>query len=542
VDVVEQLLQARDAFDRREWVAAYDGLSAAAPGSLLADDFTALAFSAYLLGRYNDCVQALQRSHQVSHAAGDDLGAVRAACWLAQVLLERGEAAVAAGWIGRAERLLEAVPGDVGERGHLLFLEGMRAVFSGDFGRAVELAVEVTSYGRRFDNPDLLACGLMLHGRCLMYGGQVRDGLALLDEAMVGVAAGELSPVVAGNVYCSLIEACQEVSDFGRAAEWTAALTSWCADQPGLVPFTGQCSVHRGQVLRVRGAYDEALHEFAGAVQRYAENGTLPPTALARLEAGRVHFLQGDHEAAAAAYDEAQALGLDPQPDLAALWLSLGRTDAALVAVRRQVAIPLDPVHRSQVLPVAIETLVVAGDTDSARPLVDELEGIAAEFGCAALLAMAGQARAQLLLADGAPAEALAALREVLRMWLDLGWPHAAGRARLLTGRALRGLGDEPSAVAELTAARTTFAELGATADVREVEALLSQSRAPMGLTAREVEVLRLVAAGRSNQEIAEQLVLSEKTVARHLSNMYTKLGVGSRTAAAAFAFEHGLA
>jgi DNA-binding NarL/FixJ family response regulator len=155
---------------------------------------------------------------------------------------------------------------------------------------------------------------------------------------------------------------------------------------------------------------------------------------------------------------------------------------------------------------------------------------------------MAGQARAQLLLADGAPAEALAALREVLRMWLDLGWPHAAGRARLLTGRALRGLGDEPSAVAELTAARTTFAELGATADVREVEALLSQSRAPMGLTAREVEVLRLVAAGRSNQEIAEQLVLSEKTVARHLSNMYTKLGVGSRTAAAAFAFEHGLA
>lgn len=542
MDVVEELLRARDAYDRREWVAAYDGLASAEPDTMLGEDFMSLAFSAYLLGRHNDCVQALQRAHAASLASNDQLGAVRAATWLGQVLLERGEAAVAAGWIGRAERLLDEVSEDVAERGHLLMLGCMRAIFSGDMPGALDLAVEVTSCGRRFGVPDLVACGLMAQGRCLMYSGRVRDGLALLDEAMVGVAAGELSPIVAGSVYCSLIEACQEISDFGRVAEWTAALTTWCVDQPGLVPFTGQCSVHRGQVLRVRGAYDEALREFEGAVQRYVVNDTLPATALARLEAGRVHFLQGDFDAASAAFDEALALGLDPQPDLARLWLSLGRTDAALVAVRRQVATPMDPVHRSQMLPVAIDTLVAAGDLDTARPLVEELAGIAAEFGCAAMQGMAEQARVQLQLAEGDHAEALALSRHVLRRWLDLDWPHQIARARMLAGRALRGLGDETSAVAELTAARKAFADIGAVEDVREVEALLSRSRAPMGLTAREVEVLRLVAAGRSNQEIASDLVLSEKTVARHLSNMYTKLGVGSRTAAAAFAFEHGLA
>ena len=267
--VVEQLIQAREAYDRREWLAAYDALSEAAPDDLTPDDFVELATAAYLLGRRNDCVQALQRAYQLNLDAGAVPAAVRSAFWLAMVLLTSGETTIGGGWVARSQRLLDDIDGDIVERGYVLIHVMYRHISAGELDIAYELAGQITDYGHRYHDPDLTATGLSSQGRILLYTGHVPDGLVLLDESMVGVAAGEVSTIFAGNTYCSMIEACQEIGDFDRAARWTTALTTWCAEQPGLVSFTGQCAVHRGQIMRAQGAFDEALTEFDLAVQRY---------------------------------------------------------------------------------------------------------------------------------------------------------------------------------------------------------------------------------------------------------------------------------
>lgn len=539
--VVEELIQARDAYDRREWVAAYEGLSSVDGGALRIDDFALLATAAYLVGRRNDCIQALQRAYQGHLDAGDTLAAVRCAFWLAMVLLTSGETAVGGGWVARSQRLLEDVSEDVVERGYVLIHLMFRHIFQAEFSQAQQYAVEITAYGRRFRDPDLLAMGLASQGRLALYSGRVPEGLALLDEAMVGIAAGEVSPIFAGQIYCSMIEACQEISDFARVAEWTRALTTWCDAQPGLLPFTGQCAVHRGQVMRVRGAYVAALDEFDRAALRHKANEDLPPLGLVASERGQVLRIRGDLAAAEAAFVEAINFGHDPQPALALLWLAKGRTAAAVGAIRRLLAEPRDPVHRTQLLPGAIEVLLAAGFLDEVRPLVEEFSAVAAGFGCSALIAMAGYAAGSLALTEGDPATALPQFRKVMQLWGALDAPYEVARTRVLIGRAFRELGDKDSAAAELAAARRTFTELGAIPAAQEIDRLLIRAAAPGGLTAREVEVLRLVASGKSNQEIAGALFLSTKTVARHLSNIFTKIDVSSRTAAAAYAHEHGL-
>jgi DNA-binding CsgD family transcriptional regulator len=540
MDVVDDLARAREAYERRDWVAAYDALSDLDRSALDADDFARLSMTAYLLGRKNDCIQAMQRAYQAHLDRGETLAAVRCGFWLALVLLTSGETAVGGGWVGRCQRLLDDVPGDVVERGYVLIHMMFRHIFSDEFEQAFKVAVEVTDYGRRFAEPDLVANGLNAQGRMLLYSGRVPDGMALLDEAMVGISTGDVSPIFAGQIYCSMIEACQEISDYGRVAEWTSALTRWIDAQPGLVPFTGQCAVHRGQILRVRSAFREAIEEFELATQRYAAANDPAPAGLAMGECGEVLRIVGDLPAAEAAYERATGFGFEAQPGLALLWLARGRTAAAVGAVRRLLAEPRDPVHRSQLLPGAVEVLLAAGEVGEATALADELVGIAESFGCAALRAKADHARGSTLLAGSDAGAAVPALRKSMQAWQALGAPYEAARSRVLMGKALRELGDAESAVSELEAARRTFSDLGAGPAEREVAHLIAPTH-PAGLTEREVEVLRLVASGRSNPQIAATLVLSEKTVARHLSNIFAKIDVTSRTAAAAYAFENRL-
>ena len=292
--------------------------------------------------------------------------------------------------------------------------------------------------------------------------------------------------------------------------------------------------------MRLRGSFHDALEEFSFAARRYLDAGTPYPAGLAFAERGDVLRILGRLDESDESYTYAREYGLEPQPGLALLWLARGKVAVAAGAIRRLLAEPRDAVGRSQVLPAAVEMLVAADDCADAEQLCEELGRTAAEFGCAALRAMAGYASGSVALARGDAGRAIAELRRAARKWADLGCPYEAARCGLLIGRALRGLGDEASAVAELEQARRAFGALGAAPLEREADALLRTS-APGGLSTREVEVLRLVAAGRSNAEIAAALVLSEKTVARHLSNIFTKLDVGSRTAAAAFAFEHDL-
>ncbi|WP_067470110.1 LuxR family transcriptional regulator [Nocardia amamiensis] len=539
--VVDSLLRAREAYERREWLAAFDALSDLDAAALDGDDFARLAAAAYLTGRTNDSVQAMQRAYQLHLDAGDRLAAVRSAFWLAQTLLTTGESAIGGGWVARAQRLLRDVPGDVVERGYVLVSVMFRHIFAGEFADAARYADEITDYGRTFHEPDLTAMGLSAQGRLALYSGRVRDGLSLMDEAMVCVSSGNVSTIFAGHIYCTMIEACQEISDLGRAEEWTMALTSWCADQPGLVLFTGQCAVHRGQLMRMHGAYDAALEEFGLAVRRYIATETTAAAGLAMAERGDVFRIRGDYGEADRAYRSALAYGHEPQPGLALLWLARGRAAAALGAVRRLVAEATDPVHRSQILPAALEILLASGEFDEAADLSAELTQISAGFGSAALRAMACYAKGCVALAQTEYAAAIPELRRAARTWSDLGAPYETARCRVSIGRAVRGLGDEDSACSELAAARRVFAQLGAVPDERAATELLRPS-APCGLTERELEVLRLVAAGRSNPEIAANLVLSEKTVARHLSNIFAKIDVTSRTAAAAFAYEHQLA
>jgi DNA-binding NarL/FixJ family response regulator len=541
MSVVEELHRAREAYERREWVATYRALSDLDEADLQPDDLMALATTAYLLGRRNDSVQALQRAFAAYRARGVTLGAVRAACALTLVLWMGGEVAVGSGWKARAERLLDEVEEDVVERGHLCDVALIGHVLNGELAAAFATAPKIAEYGRRYGDPDLTALGMHAEGRMLIYSGQVAAGLQRLDEAMVGVMAGEVSPVAAGRVYCSTVEACQEVLDLSRASQWTHALTTWCDAQPGLVAFTGQCAVHRGQLMRFHGAYADALEELARAVDRYALAGGDPALGLAYAERGDVLRLMGKYATAHEAYDDAVRFGNQAQPGRALLLAAEGRAEPAASAVRRALGEAGDPVHRCRLLPGAVDVLLAAGAEDEAAALAAELAGIAESFGCATLRAAAHDATARVALARGDDDAALAAARLALRQWTSLSARYEVACSRVLVGRALRRLGDEESAVAELTEARTCYAELGAAPAERETAGLLGQEESPGGLSPREVEVLRLVAAGKSNPQIAATLVLSEKTVARHLSNIFVKLGVGSRTAAAAFAYEQHL-
>jgi ATP/maltotriose-dependent transcriptional regulator MalT len=351
-----------------------------------------------------------------------------------------------------------------------------------------------------------------------------------------------VSPVFAGHVYCTMIEGCQEVSDYGRAAEWTAALSRWCDAQPGLVLFTGQCAVHRGQIMRLRGAFEEALAEFAAAADRYRQLGEVAAAGLAQAERGDVLRMQGRFAEAEDAYEQAGAVGFEPLPGLALLWLAQGRSQAAQAAVRRLLAEVGDPVARSRLLPPAVDVLLAVDDAAAATDLVGELAELAARFKCAAVQASAAQASGRLQLETGDPAGALPYLRKAVQLWQSVKCPYETARVQVLIGRACAALGDLRSSTGQMESARRTFTDLGAAPALDEVLRLTEPDRPPGGLTAREVEVLRLVAAGRSNAQIATELVLSERTVARHLSNIFDKLHVPSRTAAAAYAYEHGLA
>ncbi|HEY9495542.1 MAG TPA: response regulator transcription factor [Intrasporangium sp.] len=538
---VDELEAGRKCYARRDWEAAREHLTRADPATLGVDDLRALGSAAYLSGDRESAIRALQAAHSLNVASGNRVEAARDADELAMLFTVTGEPAVGAGWVARAQRLAEGEPEDAAVRGHLLIHDMFRLLFSGDFAGMHAICERIEAIGRGTGDADLVAFALSSSGRALLYLGRVPEGLSRLDEAMVALATGEISPIMAGHVYCAMIEGCQEIADYHRMAEWTGVLTRWCEDQTGLVPFTGQCAVHRGQILRAHGSFHDALEELALAAERYAANGMDPAAGLALYERGEVLRTLGDLDAAEAAYDAAAGWGHEPQPGLSLLWLARGRTNAAVASVRRLLDEAHDPVMRSRRLGSAVDVFVAAGELDEAERASVELGTIAESFGCQAVTANAAYAAGLVALARGEPAASLTHFRLAWKQWIDLGARYDAARARVRIGLALRALGDPMSATSELSVAQRTFAELGADPARREVERLLATGL-PDGLTAREVEVLRLVATGRSNPQIATELFLSEKTVARHLSNIFTKTGVTSRTAAATYAHQHDLA
>ena len=434
------------------------------------------------------------------------------------------------------------------EIGYLLVPDALMALGSGDPAAAGGLFDRARAVGRRFGEPDLEALGCLGLGQVLLRTGRTVDGLRLFDEAMVAVTVGELSPTVAGLVYCALIDECQRTFDVRRAAEWTAALGRWCDTQPGLVPYRGQCLVHRSQVLTLRGAWREALDE-AGRARERLSRPPHPAIGMAHYQLGELHRLRGDLAEAEQAYRQANECGRRPQPGLALLRLAQGRVDAAVAAVECAIEEAPDQLARLTMLPAAVEILLTAGRREAARAASDELTGLAATAGVPFLLASAAHCRGAVLLAEGQPAPALGALQDAGRRWEGLGLPYEMARSRILMALACRALGDHDGAALECDAARQVLERLGARLALASLEELFGPvgGAAPHAqhlradVTPRELQVLRLVAAGRTNREIADELVISEKTVERHLTNIFAGLGVPNRAAATAYAYDHDL-
>ena len=429
------------------------------------------------------------------------------------------------------------------EQGYLLWGVAARSIFEGDNASACATFARAAEIGDRFGDPDLVMLGWVGQCRALLRLGETAAGVALLDEMMVALETGEVSAIVAGDVYCSVIEGCQEIFDLGRAQAWTAALTHWCASQPDLVAYRGQCQVHRAEIMALHGAWPDAMEEAQRASERILKGPDHPAAGAAFYQQAELHRLRGESTKAEEAYRQASRLGREPQPGLARLRLAQGQVDAAAAAIRRVVDEASDRVMRANLLAAYVEIMLAAHDVAAARVAADELSAIAADLGAPLLGAVAAQAQGAVLLGEGNPSAALAALRRAWMAWQELEAPYEAARVRVLVGLACREVGDQEGAELELDGARWVFQQLGAVPDLARVEAL-SRKAAPKaagGLTAREVQLLRLVAAGKTNRAIAESLVISEKTVARHLSNIFTKLGLPSRSAATAYAYEHDL-
>ena len=542
--MVDAIDRGRESFRRRAWADAFTQLSAAEGDSHLGlEDLERLAAAAYLAGRIDDSVDAWARAHHACNGAGDLDRAARCAFWLAFILLNKGELARGGGWVHRAQRQLDDGQQDCVEQGYLRYCASLRMVFEGDVEGAHVGFAGAAEIGDRFRDPELVALCRVGEGRCLIYLGEIVEGMALLDEAMVAITTQEISPAAVGDLYCTVIDGCQEVFDVRRAQAWTAGLSRWCDSQPQLVLYRGQCLVHRAELMLLGGAWADAAGEVRRACDRLARPTSQRALGAAYYVRAELHRLRGEFAEAEAAYRQANEWGRQPQPGLAQLRLAQGRGEEANRAIRRALDEAEDAVTKARLLAPYVEIALAGGDVAAARGAADELSGVAAEWNTPFLFALSSHATGSVLLAEGEARVALPALRRSLAGWNELDAPYEGTRARVLIGLACRALGDEDTAEMEFDAARSVMQQLDAVPDVIRIEELsgITARRTVGGLSPREVQVLKLVATGRTNRAIASELFISEKTVAAHVRNIFTKLGLSSRSAATAYAYDHHL-
>lgn len=541
--VVAAVSAGKAALADEDWMSAYERLAAAAQaGELDADGLNSLAEAAFGVGRLDESTQAWEQAYLAYDKAADALAAGACAIWLTHTYFGTGRPAIGGAWLRRAQQCLGGRE-DCAAFGHLLILESYGAAGAGQLDQAAAIARRAVELGRGLRDPDLEAMALQTLAGVMIAQGAVADALAYFDESMLFAVEGRLGPYALGAVYCGMISACEDLGDVRRAAEWTGALARWTENHPYAV-FPGICRVHRVNVLERKGSWAEAEAEARRAMADM-EALRMPGTAAAALaELADIRRRLGDSDGAEEAFRKAEELGGRPQAGLALLRLSQGRLDAAAAIIERALADASgNPLARGKLLPASVQIALARGEIDAARAAVDELEATATTFQSPALSAGAASSRGRLQLAEGDAGGACATLHRALRQWQALDVPYEAATVRLLLGQACRDAGDEDGAAASFAAAAQGFEQLGAVLDARRIQDSLQKAQAlPCGLTEREAQVLRLVAAGRSNKEIAGDLFLSDKTVARHLSNIFVKLGVSSRSAATAFAFENGIA
>jgi DNA-binding NarL/FixJ family response regulator len=542
--VASSLDRARAAFDTRAWREAADAYATAAAGTpLQADDHGRRGTAAFLLGDDSTCERAWEDAYRSAVEAGDRPTAARYAWWIAFCLLMRGQMARANGWLTRTRRLVDEAGVECAASGYLLIPE-LLGVLEVDPRAAHHLAVREIEISSRLDDGDLRAFGLLGRGQALIAMGRAIEGFGCLDDVMLSVIGGEVGPITAGIVYCAVILECMAQFDLARASEWTTALAGWCAAQADLLPFRGQCLVHRSQLQQIAGDWTAAVATAGEACRRLADPPH-PALGLARYQQGELHRLLGDVERAAAAYRDASRLGHDPMPGAALLELALGRTTAASASIRRKLQEARTATERPALLSAAVDIFRAAGDAAAARCAADELSTIASSTTLPVVEAMAAHATGTVLILEGEPAAALKHLRSAAHAWCRLQMPYDAARTGVAVGLACAALSDRTAADVEFRNARAAFLDLGAKPDIARLDALTGKPPSVEGrvegLSDRERDVLAQLAAGKTNKEIAEALIISQHTVRRHVEHIFSKLGVTSRAAATAYAYEHGI-
>jgi DNA-binding CsgD family transcriptional regulator len=537
------LEHARASFAQRSWGDAYAQFATADAATPLGlDDLEKLGLAAYLTGHDEESTRAWTRAHHEAIHRDDPQRAARNAFLIGSGLMFRGETAPGLGWFARGGRVLEGC-GECPEQAWPRTWNAFAQMWGGDAERAQHIFAESATVGQRFNDADLLTMSRLGQGMCLLMQGQGPAGMALLDEVMVAVTSGEVSPMYTGIAYCTVIAGCSDLFDLRRAREWTAALTRWCDSQPDLVPYRGNCLVHRCELMRLEGAWTDAMEAARQACDYLSEPVKWDTLGSAYYQLGELHRLRGEFAEAEESYRRASESGHQPEPGMPLLRLTQGRTDVAAAILRRALEETQEPPARARLLPAYVEIMIASGDVVSARAAADELGQIAEFLDAAYLRAVAASAAGAVRLAEGDARSALPRLRAAGSAWRRLDAPYEVARVQVLIGLACSALGDPETSAMELDGARKVFEQLGAKPDIERLNVLLKRAygRAPGGLTAREVEVLRLVASGKTNRGIARELGLSEKTVARHVHNSLTKIGAPSRAAATAYAYENGL-
>ena len=524
---------------RTDWRAEAEALTSAdAAENLDAAGLARLGLALELTGRTDDAVHAWDRAHRAFAATGDRDAAARCVFWIGFTLGNRGDEAQAGAWAARLEHLAAGASPQSPTTAMLLLARAARSWSTGDAPEAARVAEQAAVLADRLKDVDLLILALMVCGRALVAGGQPERGFACMDRVMLEISSGSAGDLVAGAGYCAVIASCLVRRDLARAREWTAALSDWCDAQVGLVPFRGACILHRATLQQIGGAWSDAratLHALGDLPTG------LPPGERAYREA-ELSRLAGDVDPAERAYREAADAGRDPQPGLALLRVRQGRTDAALAGLGRALAAAPPPGDRADLLDAECRIRLDAGDVEGARGAAGALEDLANGVGTAYVHAQADRALGRVLVADGRAADALPLLRRAWVAWSTMGAPYEAAVTRLVVAAAARALGDDDAAGMEVDAARHVFEGLGALAELHDLDSGPSGSAAALGpLTPREAEVVRLVARGLGNREIATRLFISERTVARHVGNVLNKLQLANRAAITAYAYEHGL-
>jgi DNA-binding NarL/FixJ family response regulator len=512
-----------------------------------ASDYERAAIQAFLRGADDECAKDWESAHRLALTVGHVDEAARFAFWLGFLMLMGGQTARANGWLARSESLVAHAGTECRASGYLLIPQGLRALEAGDPQHAQGLGARAADIGLRFDDADLRAFGTLCHGQALIAAGEPDAGVAKLDDVMLAVTAGELGAIATGIAYCAVILECVALFDLRRAAEWTEGLDGWCDARSGLVPFRGQCLVHRSQLQQAEGDWSGAAESALQACARLADPPH-PALGLAHYQRGEMHRLRGDFDGAEHAYRDASRYGYDPVPGLALLELAKGDGAAAGATILRASAEAGPSASRPALLGAAVEIHRAAGDITVARQASDELSAIAERSSSKLLTAMADQAAGSVLLGAGSTQSALKALRAAATAWRAAHMPYEAARTAVLLGQACAAMGDQVGAEVEFDTAIALFRELGAFPDLNRAERLLAgladgvvRGDVSTTLSTRELEVLAHLAAGRTNREIAERLVVSPHTVARHIEHIYAKLGVANRTAATAYAFQHHL-